>query len=84
MPRKDVDQDPQHVPSKQQSPLMLQSENVMQLNHTDLNQVWGGEPTSASQTSNADPRGGRPNGITGTQTSTFTSNEKLTFMEPHP
>ena len=57
MPRKDVDQDPQHVPSQQQSPLMLQSENVMQLNHTDLNQVWGGEPTD-SQTSNADPRRG--------------------------
>ena len=70
MPRKDVDQDPQHVPSQQQSPLMLQSENVMQLNHTDLNQVWGGEPTSPKHTSNADPGGGRPNGITGPQTST--------------
>lgn len=57
MPRKDVDQDPRHVPSQQQSPLMLQSENVMQLNHTDLNHAWGGQPTD-SQTSNADPRRG--------------------------
>lgn len=77
MPRKDVDQDPQHVPSQQQSPLMLQSENVMQLNHTDLNQAWGGQPTD-SQTSNADPGGGRPNGITGAQT----SNEPPSIPKP--
>ena len=70
MPRKDVDQDPQHVPSQQQSPLMLQSENVMQLNHTDLNHAWGGQPSTASHSSLADPGGGRPNGITGPQTST--------------
>lgn len=52
MNRQDSHQDKHQAPSHP-SPLILQSEALVRLNHNDLTHVWGAEPTSASYTSNA-------------------------------
>jgi len=51
MNRQDSHHDKHQAPSHP-SPLTIQSEALVQLNHNDLTHVWGANPTD-SQTSNA-------------------------------